>query len=147
MSRSRSRPIWRWRPTTTIAAARRLWKTVDRKNLMVKIPGTTPGVPAIQMAIEDGININVTLLFAVDAYKAVLEAYIAGLEARVAKGEAIDRIASVASFFVSRIDGMIDKKIDEKIKPPAAPTSTRSRRSAARSRSPTPRWRISIISR
>ena len=100
----------------TIAAARRLWKTVDRKNLMVKIPGTKPGVPAIQMAIEDGTNINVTLLFAVDAYKAVLDAYIAGLEARVAKGEAVDKIASVASFFVSRIDGMIDKAIDDKIK-------------------------------
>ncbi|WP_298689811.1 bifunctional transaldolase/phosoglucose isomerase [uncultured Sphingomonas sp.] len=100
----------------TINAARRLWKTVDRKNLMVKIPGTKPGLPAIQMAIEDGININVTLLFAVDAYKAVLEAYIAGLESRVAKGEPVDKIASVASFFVSRIDGAIDKTIDEKIK-------------------------------
>ena len=101
---------------TTIAAARRLWKTVDRKNLMVKIPGTKPGVPAIQMAIEDGININVTLLFAVDAYKAVLEAYIAGLEARVAKNLGVDKIASVASFFVSRIDGVIDKEIDDKLK-------------------------------
>jgi transaldolase/glucose-6-phosphate isomerase len=97
---------------TTLAAAKRLWATVDRKNLMVKIPGTEPGVPAIHDAIEAGININVTLLFAIDAYKKVLEAYISALEARVEKGEPIDKIASVASFFVSRIDGMIDKKID-----------------------------------
>jgi transaldolase / glucose-6-phosphate isomerase len=97
---------------TTLAAAKRLWAEVDRKNLMVKIPGTDPGVPAIHDAIEAGININVTLLFAIDAYKKVLEAYISALEARVAKGEPIDRIASVASFFVSRIDGVIDKKID-----------------------------------
>ncbi|MDB5736962.1 MAG: transaldolase, partial [Sphingomonas bacterium] len=100
---------------TTITAARRLWKTVDRKNLMVKIPGTTPGTPAIRQALEDGININVTLLFAVDAYKDVLEAYVAALEARLAKGEAIDKIASVASFFVSRIDAQIDKKIDDRL--------------------------------
>ncbi|WBO21896.1 bifunctional transaldolase/phosoglucose isomerase [Sphingomonas abietis] len=96
----------------TIAAAKRLWATVDRPNLMVKIPGTDPGVPAIEEALTAGININVTLLFSIDAYKKVLEAYIAALEARVAKGEPIDRIASVASFFVSRIDGVIDKKID-----------------------------------
>ena len=96
----------------TIAAAARLWKTVDRPNLMVKIPGTDPGVPAIEKSLTDGININVTLLFSINAYKKVLEAYISALEARVAKGEPIDRIASVASFFVSRIDGMIDKKID-----------------------------------
>ncbi|WP_246331584.1 bifunctional transaldolase/phosoglucose isomerase [Sphingomonas chungangi] len=97
---------------TTLAAAKRLWGEVNRPNLMIKIPGTDPGVPAIHDAIEAGVNINVTLLFSLDAYKKVLEAYISGLEARVAKGEAIDRIASVASFFVSRIDGMIDKKID-----------------------------------
>ncbi|HEY0271020.1 MAG TPA: bifunctional transaldolase/phosoglucose isomerase, partial [Sphingomonas sp.] len=96
----------------TIAAAARLWKTVDRPNLMVKIPGTAPGVPAIEKSLTDGININVTLLFSIDAYKAVLEAYIAALEARVARGQPIDRIASVASFFVSRIDGVIDRKID-----------------------------------
>ncbi len=97
---------------TTIAAAKRLWKTVDRENLMVKIPGTKPGVPAILEALTSGININVTLLFSIDSYKAVLEAYVSALEARAAKGEPIDRIASVASFFVSRIDGVIDKKID-----------------------------------
>lgn len=99
----------------TIAEARRLWKTVDRRNLMVKVPGTEPGVPAIRTLIEDGININVTLLFSLDAYKKVLEAYIAGLEARAAKGEKIDAIASVASFFVSRIDGKIDGAIDKRV--------------------------------
>ncbi|WP_419825392.1 bifunctional transaldolase/phosoglucose isomerase [Sphingomonas sp.] len=98
---------------TTLAAARRLWKTVDKPNLMVKIPGTTPGTPAIRQALEDGISINVTLLFAVSAYKDVLEAYLAALEARVAKGLAVDRVASVASFFISRIDAVIDKKLDK----------------------------------
>ena len=95
----------------TIEEALRLWKAVDRPNLMVKVPGTEAGVPAIRALIEDGLNINVTLLFSVDAYKAVAEAYIAGLEARVAKGEDISKIASVASFFVSRIDSVMDKKI------------------------------------
>ena len=95
----------------TIEEARRLWKAVDRPNLMIKVPGTKAGVTAIRALIEDGLNINVTLLFSIDAYKAVAQAYLAGLEARVAKGQAIDRIASVASFFVSRIDTQIDKKI------------------------------------
>ncbi|KQM13333.1 bifunctional transaldolase/phosoglucose isomerase [Novosphingobium sp. Leaf2] len=99
----------------TISEARRLWAAVDRPNLMVKVPGTPAGVPAIRQLIEDGININVTLLFAVSAYEDVAEAYQAGLEARVAKGEPIEKIASVASFFVSRIDGMIDKAIDERV--------------------------------
>ncbi len=96
----------------TIEEARRLWKSVNRQNLMVKVPGTEAGVPAIRTLIEDGLNINVTLLFSIDAYKAVAEAYIAGLEARVAKGEDISKIASVASFFVSRIDSVMDKKIE-----------------------------------
>jgi transaldolase/glucose-6-phosphate isomerase len=99
----------------TIAEARRLWALVDRPNLMVKVPGTPAGVPAIRQLIEDGININVTLLFAIEAYEKVAEAYLAGLEARVAKGEPIDRIASVASFFVSRIDTQIDKAIDARV--------------------------------
>ncbi len=97
----------------TIDAAARLWKTIAKPNLMVKIPGTKPGVPAIRESLAAGININITLLFAVDAYKAVLEAYISALEARVAKGLPIDKIASVASFFVSRIDAVIDAKIDK----------------------------------
>ncbi|RYY08397.1 MAG: transaldolase, partial [Alphaproteobacteria bacterium] len=99
----------------TIAEARRLWKWVDRKNLMVKVPGTDKGVAAIQTLISEGININVTLLFAQKAYEAVAEAFIAGLETRAGKGESVADIASVASFFVSRIDVAIDKKIDERV--------------------------------
>ncbi|WP_404710909.1 transaldolase [Sphingomonas sp. MMS24-J13] len=100
----------------TITEARRLHGMVDRPNLMIKVPGTQAGVPAIRQLIEDGLSINVTLLFSLDAYIAVAMAYVEGLEARVAKGESIDTIASVASFFVSRIDAQIDKKIDERLK-------------------------------
>lgn len=96
----------------TIAEAAKLWAEVDRPNLMIKIPGTPAGVPAIAATIDAGINVNVTLLFSIDAYKAVALAYAEGLEKRAARGEAIDRIASVASFFVSRIDSKIDDKID-----------------------------------
>ena len=99
----------------TIEEARRLWKAVSEPNLMVKVPGTKAGTPAIRQLIEDGLNINVTLLFSQGAYQAVAEAYLAGLEVRVAKGEPIDRIASVASFFVSRIDTRIDKNIDARV--------------------------------
>jgi transaldolase/glucose-6-phosphate isomerase len=99
----------------TIAEARRLWTAVDRPNLMVKVPGTAAGVPAIRQLIADGLNINVTLLFSLDAYKAVAEAYVAGLEARMSAGRPVDRIASVASFFVSRMDAQIDKAIDDRI--------------------------------
>ena len=103
------------RTEPTIDEARRLWQTVDRPNLLVKVPGTEPGVPAIRALIADGISINVTLLFSIEAYKKVLEAYMAGLEERHANGKPIDRIASVASFFVSRIDGLIDKEIDRRV--------------------------------
>lgn len=96
----------------TAGDAARLWKAVDRPNLMIKIPGTAAGVPAIAATIDKGINVNVTLLFSIEAYKAVALAYVEGLEARVARGEPIDRIASVASFFVSRIDAKIDAEID-----------------------------------
>ena len=82
----------------TIEEARRLWKQIDRPNLMIKVPGTKAGVPAIRQLIEDGININVTLLFSNDAYVAVAMAFVEGLEARVAKGQPIDKLASVASF-------------------------------------------------
>ncbi len=88
----------------TIAEARRLWRAVERPNLMIKVPGTEPGVPAIRTLIGDGINVNVTLLFSVAAYEAVAEAYLAGLEAASAAKRDIAGIASVASFFVSRID-------------------------------------------
>ena len=100
----------------TIEEARRLWASVDEPNLMVKVPGTDTGAPAIRQLLEDGLNINVTLLFGLDAYKAVAEAHVAALEARVKKGEPIDRIASVASFFLSRIDSKIDKTIDDRLK-------------------------------
>jgi transaldolase/glucose-6-phosphate isomerase len=99
----------------TIAEARRLWRAVDRPNLMVKVPGTTAGVPAIQTLIGEGININVTLLFGIDAYLAVAEAHTAGLEAFKAKGGDVSKVHGVASFFVSRIDGVIDKEIDERL--------------------------------
>ena len=108
-------PYLALRTDETIAEARRLWKAVGRENLMVKVPGTEAGVPAIRTLIADGININVTLLFAQSAYEAVAEAFIAGLEDRVAAGHSIAGLSSVASFFVSRIDAVIDKKIDQLI--------------------------------
>ena len=103
------------RTEPSILEARRLWAAVGKPNLMVKVPGTEAGVPAIRQLIGDGININVTLLFSVDAYEKVLEAYISGLEERHRKGLDISHIASVASFFVSRIDGLIDKAIDKRV--------------------------------
>ncbi len=99
----------------TIAEAEKLWHAVDRPNLMIKIPGTLAGGPAISATIAKGINVNVTLLFALDAYIRVAEAYATGLEERVRQGQPIDTIASVASFFVSRIDSMIDKEIDRRL--------------------------------
>jgi transaldolase/glucose-6-phosphate isomerase len=99
----------------TVEEARRLWEAVAEPNLMVKVPGTEAGAPAIRTLIEDGLNINVTLLFSLHAYQQVAEAYVAGLEARVKKGEPIGSIASVASFFVSRIDAEIDKAIDKRV--------------------------------
>jgi len=99
----------------TIVEAERLWKEVDRKNLMVKVPGTQQGLPAIQHLIGEGISINITLLFSQKVYVKVAEAYLAGLEKYVAKGGDPSRVASVASFFVSRIDSAVDKQLDEKI--------------------------------
>ncbi|TWI52307.1 transaldolase [Pseudomonas duriflava] len=99
----------------TLAEARRLWQAVGRSNLMVKVPGTQAGAAAIQQLIAEGINVNVTLLFSRESYRAVAEAYMAGLEARVQAGQDITRLASVASFFISRIDAEIDKKIDQRL--------------------------------
>ncbi len=99
----------------TIQEAKRLWKEVDRPNLMVKVPGTEEGIPAIQQLIGDGMNINVTLLFSVDAYKKVAEAYMSGLEDLVKRNGDPAKVASVASFFVSRIDSLADKLLHEKI--------------------------------
>lgn len=99
----------------TIAEARRLWQMVDRPNLMVKVPATPEGIPAIEQLIADGININVTLLFSQAAYRDVAHAYVAGLKRRSDAGEDVSRVASVASFFVSRIDSLVDKQIEEKL--------------------------------
>jgi len=100
----------------TIAEARRLWKTVNRENVMIKIPGTAEGLPAIRTAIGEGININVTLLFAQEVYVEVAEAYIAGLEDLAARGGNLKKEAGVASFFISRIDSLVDGMIDAKLK-------------------------------
>ncbi len=96
----------------TVAEARRLWQIVDRPNLMIKVPGTVEGAEAIRQLIADGINVNVTLLFSIDAHARVIEAFIAGLEDRAAAGKPVSRIASVASFFISRVDSAIDKQLD-----------------------------------
>jgi len=97
----------------TLEEARRLWKEVNRANVMIKIPATKECVPVIRQALEDGINVNITLLFAQAAYEQVAEAYLSALEARVKKGQDVSHIASVASFFVSRIDSLIDSKLEE----------------------------------
>jgi transaldolase/glucose-6-phosphate isomerase len=99
----------------TIEEARRLWREVARENLMVKIPGTKPGLPAIRAMIAEGVNINVTLLFSQQVYADVAEAYISGLEAFAKKGGDPHRVASVASFFVSRIDTLVDDELDKRI--------------------------------
>jgi transaldolase/glucose-6-phosphate isomerase len=96
----------------TIAEARRLWNAVDRPNVMIKVPGTREGWPAIERLLSDGINVNITLLFSLDHYRRVAEAYLRALEARLAAGRPLDRLASVASFFVSRVDTEVDRRID-----------------------------------
>jgi transaldolase / glucose-6-phosphate isomerase len=106
----------------TIEEARRLWRAVDRDNLMIKVPATEPGIPAIRALIGEGINVNITLLFSRRVYEQVIEAYLTGLEALAAAGRPLDRIASVASFFVSRIDTLADKKI-ERIEQAADPNT------------------------
>jgi transaldolase/glucose-6-phosphate isomerase len=106
----------------TIAEAKRLWKQVNRKNLMVKVPGTPEGLPAIERLISEGVSINITLLFSRKVYVQVAEAYLAGLEKYVAGGGDPAHVASVASFFVSRIDSAVDKLLDEKIAQANDPT-------------------------
>lgn len=105
---------------STIAEAHRLWDEVGRPNVMVKVPGTTEGALAVRQLTADGLNINITLLFSLDAYRSVIEAYMQGLEDRVAAGQEITHIASVASFFVSRVDTEVDRRIDAML-PSAAP--------------------------
>jgi transaldolase/glucose-6-phosphate isomerase len=100
----------------TIEEARRLWKTVDRPNVMIKVPGTAEGLPAIRTLYGEGININVTLLFAQEVYEQVAEAYIAGLEDYASRGGNLKKMAGVASFFISRIDTLVDSLLEQKIK-------------------------------
>lgn len=97
----------------TVEEARRLWGTVGRPNVMVKVPGTPEGALAIRRLIAEGINVNVTLLFSIQAHELVMEAYQAGLEDRVAAGGRVDRVTSVASFFVSRVDTAVDRQLEE----------------------------------
>ncbi len=101
--------------TGTVAEARRLWAAVDRPNLLIKVPATVEGLPAIEQLISEGINVNITLLFGLPRYAEVAEAYIAGIEQRVARGEEVCRIASVASFFLSRIDVLVDSMLEVKM--------------------------------
>jgi transaldolase len=96
----------------SIAEAKRLWSTVGRPNVMVKIPGTSQGARAVRALIAEGVNVNITLLFSIEAHRQVIEAYMAGLEDRVAAGKDISGISSVASFFVSRVDTEVDKRLD-----------------------------------
>ena len=100
----------------TLSEVRRFWKMVDRPNLMIKIPGTPEGIPAVRQALTEGINVNITLIFSISTYRQVAEAFISALEARRAAGEDISHMASVASFFVSRVDTLVDKLLEDKVK-------------------------------
>ncbi len=106
----------------TLEEARRLWRAVDRPNLMIKVPATPQGVPAVRQLIADGINVNVTLLFSQAAYERVVESYVAGVESLARDGGDVSRVASVASFFVSRIDSAVDRLLAARMK---AASSTR----------------------
>ncbi|MEX2469203.1 MAG: transaldolase [Pseudohongiellaceae bacterium] len=103
----------------TITEARELWQAVDRRNVMIKVPGTHEGLPAVSTLIEEGINVNVTLLFGLDRYGEVYEAYMEGLEKRARAGHSLQGIASVASFFLSRIDTVVDPLLDQAAGPEA----------------------------
>ena len=113
-------PYLAYKTQETIDEALRLWKAVNRPNLMIKIPGTPAGVPAIETVLREGVNVNVTLLFAQDMYEEVAWAFVRALEQRAAKGQDLAGIAGVASFFVSRIDSAVDALIDQRL-PQAAP--------------------------
>lgn len=108
-------PDLAWDTRASIEEARRLWKAIERPNLMVKIPGTAEGLPAIRDCLAEGININITLLFSVDRYHEVMDMWFAAMEQRVERGDPVDRVASVASFFVSRVDTKVDQRIDERL--------------------------------
>src|SRR6266700_971909 len=100
----------------TIHEAARFWKMVNRPNLMIKIPATPEGIPAVYATLRSGINVNITLIFSIESYRQVADAYLRALEERNGAGEDISSIASVASFFVSRVDTLVDKLLDDKIK-------------------------------
>jgi transaldolase / glucose-6-phosphate isomerase len=109
-------PLLALKTQETVDEARRLWKAVNRENVMIKIPGTAEGLPAIRQAIGEGINVNVTLLFAQEVYEKVAEAHIAGLEDLAKRGGKLNKIGGVASFFISRIDTLVDSILDDKLK-------------------------------
>lgn len=109
-------PVLAHDTAATLKEARHLWTKLDRPNIMIKVPATPEGIPAIKTLISEGINVNVTMLFALDNYREVANAYISGLEARAESGGSIERIASVASIFVSRINSAVDAQLDQKIK-------------------------------
>ena len=109
-------PLLALKTQETIDEARRLWKAVNRENVMIKIPGTAEGLPAIRQAIGEGINVNVTLLFAQEVYEKVAEEHIAGLEDLAKRGGDLKKIGGVASFFISRIDSLVDSMINDKLK-------------------------------
>jgi transaldolase/glucose-6-phosphate isomerase len=109
-------PYLAYKTQETIDEARRLWKAVGRDNIMIKVPGTPAGIPAFRQLIAEGLNINVTLLFAQEVYEKVAEAFIAGLEDLAKRGGDLSRAASVASFFVSRIDTLVDSQLDARAK-------------------------------
>jgi len=115
-------PLLALKTQETIEEARRLWKTVNRENVMIKVPGTAEGLPAIQQLIGEGININVTLLFAQEVYEKVAAAYIAGIEDLAKRGGNLKKMAGVASFFISRIDTLVDSMLDEKLKSTSDPS-------------------------
>ena len=105
----------------TLSEARRFWKMVDRPNLMIKIPATPEGIPAVRQALLEGLNVNITLIFSIKTYREVTEAYISALEERKAEGKDLSPIASVASFFVSRVDTLVDKLLEDKVQATSDP--------------------------
>lgn len=100
----------------TLHEARRLWKEVDRPNVMIKVPGTDEGLPAIEELLYEGLNVNITLLFSIQGYEKVMEAFLRALERRAGEGKPLERVASVASFFVSRVDSAVDKQLEDLLK-------------------------------
>ena len=130
----------------TVAEAKRLWRAVGKPNLMIKVPATRAGLPAVRHLISDGINVNITLLFGLPRYREVIEAYIAGLEDRSALGSPVTGIASVASFFLSRIDVLLDPQL-EKMHAAGGERGRPRSRWWGRPRSPAPRRRIRFITK